>query len=179
MVKATSKAKREHKVLSRWENKNLGSFEKWYVALRSRLVRVIRINRGAAPVVQWDRRHLWSAGMQVWSLAWHSCLGIQGCSSCGTGHKCGSHLIPGLGTHMPWDDQNKQKKKRNQTNIHVIKQNEAEICGSAVLLLQYQNGLSCCDKVPATDWESSKCVTRRDDTEAYLCWWQNDARKST
>ena len=43
------------------------------------------------------------------------------------------------------------KKKRNQTNIHVIKQNEAEICGSAVLLLQYQNGLSCCDKVPATD----------------------------
>ena len=62
-------------------------------------------------VVQWDWQHLWSAGMQVQSLAWHSELRIQCCWI--VGHNCGSDLIPGPGTPFTMGQPKKEKKKEN------------------------------------------------------------------
>ena len=41
-------------------------------------------------MAQWDQRHLGSAGVRVWSLAWQSGLGlrIQHCCSCSLGRDC-------------------------------------------------------------------------------------------
>ena len=61
--------------------------------------------------MQWDQC-LWRAGMQVWSLAWYSGLGIQYCHSCGIGCNCGLHLIPGLGIPYASGRPKKQRRKR-------------------------------------------------------------------
>ena len=60
-------------------------------------------------VVQWDQQHLWSAGMQVRSPAWHSGLRIPHCHRYGLDHNCSSDLIPGLGTPyaMGWPKKEK------------------------------------------------------------------------
>ena len=68
---------------------------------------------GVPSVVQWHLQYLWSAGTQVWSLAWHSGLRIWCCRSCCIDHNCGSDLVPGLETQhsMGWP---KKKKKKVQ-----------------------------------------------------------------
>ena len=43
-------------------------------------------------MVQQDRQHLGSTGIQVQSPAWHSGLEIQHCCSSGLGQDCGSGL---------------------------------------------------------------------------------------
>ena len=62
-------------------------------------------------MVQWDWWCLWSARMQVQSLAQHSGLWIQHCCSCSTGRNCISNLLSGPGTSMQLKKQEEGKKK--------------------------------------------------------------------
>ena len=62
-------------------------------------------------MAHWDQQHLCSTGTQVRSLAQHSGLEIQLCSSCCRGHTCGLDLIPDLGTPHAAGQQQKEKKK--------------------------------------------------------------------
>ena len=60
-------------------------------------------------VVQWDQRHLGSAGMWVWSLTWHSGLRMWYGYRCGLGHNYNSDLILGLGIRLRGDKKRKKK----------------------------------------------------------------------
>ena len=71
--------------------------------------------RSSPTVMQWDRRHLGSAGMQVQSLARHSRLRIWCCRSCGLNPNYSSDMIPGPGTPCI-TGRPKKKKKRGGGN---------------------------------------------------------------
>ena len=61
-------------------------------------------------MVQWDRQHLGSPGMQVNSLTQHSGLRIWHFHSCSLGCNCGSYRIPGQGTPYAMEQSKKKKK---------------------------------------------------------------------
>lgn len=73
-----------------------------------------KANRGGGvpAVPQRDWRHLYSAGMQVWTQAWHSGSRTWRCCSCGAGHNWDSTLILRLGTPyaIRWSKKKKKKK---------------------------------------------------------------------
>ena len=73
---------------------------------------MLRTKIGIPTVVQWDWWHLWSAGTQVISQAWHCGLRIQHYNSCGVGHNCGLDLIPVPGTPYAagWPKMKRKKK---------------------------------------------------------------------
>ena len=61
--------------------------------------------------MQWDQWHLYSAGTQVQSLAWHGGLRIPSCRSCGIGCNCGLDLILSLGIPYALGQPKKERKE--------------------------------------------------------------------
>ena len=59
-------------------------------------------------MAQQDWQHLWSAGTQVWCLAWHSGLRIWRC------HSCGLDPWPGSSIWRGWPKKKKKKEKKKK-----------------------------------------------------------------
>ena len=74
---------------------------------------------GVPSVVQWHLQYLWSAGTQVWSLAWHSGLRIWCCRSCCIDHNCGSDLVPGLETAFHGVAKKEEEKSPTAAELQV------------------------------------------------------------
>ena len=67
-------------------------------------------------MVQQDRQHLGSAGVQVQPPAWHSGLRIHCCHSCTLGCDYGLDLFPGPGTPYAtgWPKMKERKREREE-----------------------------------------------------------------